>query len=170
MRPLIIERPDLQTKAQRYGYAGLTFICWFVWLYLFVPLLSFAAWAFGGVLIYERLVRDLTETNALERLAGYGCGIALLGTMYLAWAIYSYLRWRGVERRLSSSPVTVDQIAERFGMTRERIVALRGASIDVVSPEEQAALFEPDADELITRLGELDDQLTERVTRQDEAA
>ncbi len=169
MRPLIIERPDLRTVAQRYGDVSMTFICWFVWLYLFVPLISLAAWAFGGSLIYERLLRDLTENNMLERLTGYGFGIAVLGAIYLAWAAYNYLRWRGVDRRLSSSPVTKDQIAERFGLSRERIDSLRGASIDVISLEEQAALFAPDSDDFIDRLGESDGP-SDGPIRQEEAA
>ena len=171
MRPLIIERPDLQTAAQRYGDVSLTFICWIVWLYLFVPLLSLAAWFVGGTLIYERLLPDLTENNnMLERLIGYGFGIAVLGAIYLAWAAYNYLRWRGVDRRLSSSPVTADQIAERFGLSRERIDSLRGASIDVISLEEQAALFGPDSDDAIDRLGESDESPSEGPIRHDEAA
>ena len=170
MRPLIIERPDLQTAAQRYGYVSLTVICWFVWLYLFVPLLSFAAWAIGGALIYERLLRELTDGNGLERLAGYGYGVAILGAIYLTWAIYNYLRWRGVERRLSSAPVTTDEIAERFGLNRSRVDALRKSSIDVVSIQEQAALFESDDDTLIDQLGMLEEDLSEVPTGQNEAA
>jgi biofilm PGA synthesis protein PgaD len=170
MRPLIIERPDLQTAAQRYGYVSLTVICWFVWLYLFVPLLSLAAWAIGGAFIYEKLLLELTEGNGLERLAGYGYGIAILGAVYLAWAIYNYLRWRGVERRLSSTPVTADEIAERFGLSRGRVDALRRSSIDMVSFQEQAALFEPDDDDLIDHLGEIDEEPSEGPTPRDEAA
>ena len=53
MRPLIIERPELQSIVQRYGYVSVTVVCWFLWLYLFVPLLSLGGWFLGGSLVYD---------------------------------------------------------------------------------------------------------------------
>ena len=57
MRPLILERPELQTRAQRYGYASLTLACWFLWLYLFyLPVSQFLLQGIGMFLgwgLYE---------------------------------------------------------------------------------------------------------------------
>jgi biofilm PGA synthesis protein PgaD len=113
MRPLIIERPDLQTSSQRYGNISITVACWMVWLYLFVPLLSLLAWVTGATLVYEVLYMDLGEGLVISRVLSYGKGIAVLTGIYSVWAIYNYVRWSGVERRQTPELVTTEEMADR---------------------------------------------------------
>ena len=115
-RPLIIERPDLQTMTQRYGYLSFTFFAWFAWLYLVVPLFSLLAWVAGLNLIYQAMVQDLLTAELFHMLKVYGSGSAAFSGAYILWAVTSYLRWRNVERRQAAPPVE----GRRCGTDRDR--------------------------------------------------
>jgi biofilm PGA synthesis protein PgaD len=156
MRPLIIERPDLQTTAQRYGNVSVTVVCWMVWLYLFVPLLSLLAWATGATLVYEVIYMDLGEGLVISRALSYGKGIAVLTGSYCVWAIYNYLRWSGVERRRESVPVSIEEMAHTFNLKVDRVKELRSSKVLTLTAEELANMFREPEEALENRLEELD--------------
>lgn len=145
-RPLIIERPDLQTRAQRYGYLSVTFVCWFLWLYLFVPLLSFAAWALGATLIYQVMLQNLNVAELLGLLRVYGTGIGALTFIYLLWAISSYLRFRHVDRRARPPTATDAELAASHHLSIAELAALRAAGRQVISAELLQRMFDASAD------------------------
>jgi poly-beta-1,6-N-acetyl-D-glucosamine biosynthesis protein PgaD len=162
MRPLIIERPDLQTTVQRYGYASLTLFGWVLWLYLFVPLLSLGAWVVGGALIYERLLTDLDDPALTEQLIRSLVFIVSFSTAYLLWAFYNYLRWRGPDRRRSAPSVTLDDLSARFPIAPRRIRQLQISSNALVTNSELERLLDPAAEDRSVLLEEgpshLDDE------------
>lgn len=146
MRPLIIERPDLQTMAQRASSVGITTICWLVWLYLFVPLASLAAWSFGVVVAYDMLFDEATRGTAAERALTYGKGIAIMTGAFFTWAVYNYLRWQGVERRQPPRQVTTEELADTFRVPVERITDLRSQPVATLSSEELAQMLGDEVD------------------------
>lgn len=111
MQDLIFDRPDLQSLAQKYGYYTLTFFFWMLWLYLWLPLVSLMAWLFEISVIYEHMVLLEGYRGVLSMLGAYALVILAGSTVYLGWAGYSYLRFKGVERRQEAPPVTVEQLA-----------------------------------------------------------
>ena len=146
MRPLIIERPELQTPTQRYGYLSVTLICWFLWLYLFVPLLSLVAWVLGATLVYQVMLQNLDTAELVALLRVYGAGIASLTGVYLLWAVTSYLRFRNVERR-SFAPSTDDAaLARSHHLDAAELAALRTGGRTDVPAELRARMFDPDRD------------------------
>ncbi|MEZ5560106.1 MAG: poly-beta-1,6-N-acetyl-D-glucosamine biosynthesis protein PgaD [Pseudomonadales bacterium] len=140
-RPLIIERPDLQTAAQRYGYLSVTFLAWFMWLYLVVPLLSLLAWVAGITVLYEAMIQNLATADLLAMLKVYGSGAGALSLIYLTWAITSYLRWRNVHRRQPAAPVDDQRLASSHHLTPAELHALRTASRRVLSVELLERMF-----------------------------
>jgi poly-beta-1,6-N-acetyl-D-glucosamine biosynthesis protein PgaD len=152
MRPLIIERPELQSVAQRYGYVSVTLVCWFLWLYLFVPLLSLGGWVLGGSLVYEQLILELDNPLMTDRLTKYVSFIAIFSAVYLGWALYNFLRWRGVERRKSVRTVSADDLSTRFNLEKRRIRQLQFASKATVTNDELRHLLNPESNDLSTLL------------------
>lgn len=142
-RPLIIERPHLQTLAQRYGYLSFTFVAWFMWLYLLVPLLSLFTWAAGLGIIYQVIVQDLATADLIRMLKVYGTGAGLLSGTYLVWAIASFLRWRNVERRQPAAPVDDVGLARSHHLAAHQLDELREAQRYVLSVEMLEQMFVP---------------------------
>jgi len=96
---LIIEDPKLQTTGQKVLYGMLTLVFWMVWIYLWLPLITVAAWAFGVHRFVDFLLVE-EGLAALNRvLHFYLIVIAVMGGTLLAWANYNRLRFTGRERR-----------------------------------------------------------------------
>lgn len=114
MKHLIIEHPEWQTLRQRTLYASITLVFWMAWGYLWTPLLTFAAWAFGLSKSYEHMV-TLEGYRGLLRLFGlYLLVIAGMGGSLLAWAFYNYFRFRGIERRRQRPAVDSTMLGEHY--------------------------------------------------------
>ncbi|RME32881.1 MAG: poly-beta-1,6-N-acetyl-D-glucosamine biosynthesis protein PgaD [Gammaproteobacteria bacterium] len=122
-RDLVIERPELQDWRSRYGYGLLTLLAWLAYVYLWLPLISLAAWSLGIQLFYRHMIVLEGYKGLLELLGIYAAVIALLSGIYLGWAIYNWLRFRGVDRRQGMPPVTTEELATRFGIDPAQLEA-----------------------------------------------
>ena len=140
-RPLVIQREDLQTWAQRYGYLSVTFLFWFLWLYLFVPLLALVAWAMGATLVYQVMIHGLETSELIALLKSYGTGAGVLSGVYLLWAVVSWLRFRNVERRRSPATVSDEALAASHHLSVAELAALRQGARKVVTAEQLARMF-----------------------------
>lgn len=140
-RPLIIERSDLQTASQRWGFRSLTFVMWVAWFYLFIPLLSVVAWAVGMTLVYEVLVQNLELTELWGMLTRYATGIGVLSGIYMLWAVSSFIRFRRMERR-KLAPVIPDHLyAHSHNLADEELSRLRTTDLYTVDAEQLERMF-----------------------------
>ncbi|MGH9893214.1 MAG: poly-beta-1,6-N-acetyl-D-glucosamine biosynthesis protein PgaD [bacterium] len=154
MRPsLVIDRPELQARGQRYGYAAITLIFWFVYLYLWQPLIGLVLWAFGLGLAYHEMVGQGGYLGLVRLLGVYGLIILVLAVVYLGWALINYYRFRGVERRNAQTIVSLQESAEFFGVEPEELSAWRAQRSLVLRHDEHGNVTELGAKEL----GEGDD-------------
>jgi len=128
-RPLIIERPDLQSRPQRMVSAALTAVFWALWLYLWLPVVALLGWAFGFSRFYDEMVRREGYKPLAELLGWYGLAIGLLAGSLVCWAIYNLLRFRGRERRTARPLVRVAQIAEDAGVDADTLLLWQRARV-----------------------------------------
>lgn len=122
---VVINRPELQAWSQRYGYATITLVFWFVYLYLWQPLISLVLWALGLGLAHHEMVGQGGYLGLLRLLGVYGLIIFALTVVYLGWALINYYRFRGVERRNAQTIVSLQESAEFFGVEPEELSAWR---------------------------------------------
>jgi biofilm PGA synthesis protein PgaD len=122
---LVIHRPEVQTRGQRYSYAAITLIFWFVYLYLWQPLISLVLWALGLGLAHHEMVGEGGYLGLLRLLGVYGLIVLALAVVYLGWALINYYRFRGVERRNAQTIVSLQESAEFFGVEPEELSAWR---------------------------------------------
>lgn len=144
LRPLIIERADLQSFRQRWGYGTLTLACWIAWLYLFIPLLSAVAWFAGLTFIYRVLLQGLELAELWAMLTRYGSGIAVLVSVYMIWAVTSYLRFRRMERRKAVASVTDTELCGSHDLRQTELEQLRGAGVCTLTAEQLQRMFGED--------------------------
>ena len=133
MNPHIIQRPDLQTLRQRFGYSFLTLLFWLIWFYLWIPLLSLGGWAFGVELFYdEMIVRDGLQAQ-IELLGLYFLVIFLISATLGVWALVNLWRFRGNERRGARPVADAEVLANDFSVTREQVESWRGCKRLIIS-------------------------------------
>lgn len=128
-RPLIIERPDLQSRPQRVMSMGLTVLFWAVWAYLWLPVLALLGWFFGASRFYEEMVVQEGERAVLEMLGWYGIAVALLAGSLVCWALYNLARFRGRDRRAAHPRIALTQIAEQARVTPDALLRWQQARV-----------------------------------------
>ena len=113
---LIIDRPDLQTLAQRFGSMTVTFVFWVLYLYLWLPGISAVAWLIEGGLFYEHMIERRGYVAVGRVLGTYLTVIGAMSALFLAWARLNQFRFRGVERRERVATVSAFELGRSFGV------------------------------------------------------
>jgi biofilm PGA synthesis protein PgaD len=115
-RPLIIERPDLQSPSQRVASTVLTLVFWVIWVYLWLPLIGLVGWLFGADRFYHEMIRLDGFRGIVDLAALFGVVVtAIVGALF-AWALYNLARFRGRERRNAAAPLTLGQLGVAAGV------------------------------------------------------
>lgn len=113
-KPLIINRPELQSPQQKYFYSLLTLTFWLIWFYLWLPLISLVAWLMGFEFFYEHMIRLNGMFGLLDVIGWYGLIVAISALGLVLWSAYNLSRFQGKDKRRRSAMVTVAQMAESF--------------------------------------------------------
>lgn len=132
-RPLIIERPDLQTRRQRLLYGTLTLLFWLLYIYLWLPLITLAGWSFGLWRGYDVLVTQAGYLDLVALLGWYASMIAAFAGTLIVWALYNVVVFGGRERRAPPPPLAAGEQASYWGVPagaletwrRERVLVVR---------------------------------------------
>jgi biofilm PGA synthesis protein PgaD len=153
MNPLIINRPELQSTGQRVLYPIITFAFWMLWLYIWLPLLSLIAWAFGVQLFYDEMILE-NGFEAFSRLAGgYALVILILAATLLGWAQYNWRRFRNRERRKMTEVLSPRVMAEHFKVDARELYVWHNTDRMVVHFNSQG-----DIERVETDYGEVTDE------------
>lgn len=137
MSRFIIDRPDLQSLTQKYGFGSLTLLLWVAYLYLWIPFISVVAWLVGAQLFHHHII----ERGGLRQLAldlrQYAVVVGVMVAVYLAWAVSNYLRFRRT-RRLGNVPaVTIPMLARHFRVDEAEVERLQSLRVCEMSHDEQ---------------------------------
>jgi len=122
-RPLIIDQSSLVPMSSRVGWSVVTTVFWAIWFYLWLPLITLAAWSFGfyQAHTYFHWEYQLAE---LKRLMGvYSIVVTALGSILLLWALSEYMRFRNKHRRSSAEPVSAKELSLQCGLSELDIAA-----------------------------------------------
>ncbi|WP_159875794.1 MULTISPECIES: poly-beta-1,6-N-acetyl-D-glucosamine biosynthesis protein PgaD [Aquitalea] len=125
---LIIEAPHLLTPPQRFFSWLLTTLGWLAWFYLWLPAFQ---WCWNvvqtGVLFdTEGRVGELT-TLGIYTLIGVFLGLTLI-----VWAMSSYYKYKGVDRRKSRGDTRPQDVADQLGIPLEVLQAGKDKQVMVV--------------------------------------
>jgi biofilm PGA synthesis protein PgaD len=128
---LIIERPELQPRRERFVYGTITAVAWVLWAYLWLPLVTLVAWYFG----IRAFIREVSIPDRLTLLttgASYLLVILLLGGGLLVWSRYNLRRFGGKDRREGSAPLEGEEIRSWFGISDSTLQIMRNEGSVVV--------------------------------------
>ncbi len=123
--PLIIEKPELQSNVHRYGWGLVTFIFWSIYMYLWLSLITLAAWWVGVYLFNVHMVKLQGYEGLASKLVLYSIIIVPLSALLIGWANIERLRFKGVKRRQGRPEVTVSQVAHQYNLSENHLLAFR---------------------------------------------
>ena len=106
----IVDRPEVKSKLRLFSEWSLTTVLWSVYVYLFMPIVTFILWAFGVKLLYQELMEQAGFYEFLKVIRGGGLAVLIILTIFFIWSYYNYLifRIRG-ERRNKQVLVAQDE-------------------------------------------------------------
>jgi len=106
----------------------LTIALWVIYIYFIRESLPFAIdlfdWAFHGF-------DDYTQYPGLKimpTIQAYGQVAGVMTVIYLGWALYNMMRFRGRQRRKPRAAVAPEDLANMYGFSPETVVAWQEAS------------------------------------------
>lgn len=121
-RHLIIETPGLQSLKHRFSSSLVTFFFWAAWFYLWQPIISILAWAFGFKFFYDNMI-DLGGIGGFGRLLGtYVLVVSLIGLIFFGWAYYNNRRFKNKKRRGKIWKISFKNLGERYHLTEDQVL------------------------------------------------
>ena len=127
-----IDFPELLTRRQRAFGVAFTALMWMLYAYLWLPLVSLAAWSFGVKLAYDVMVRAGGAQALRQVLIWYMIVLAGIVVTIVAWSLLNRWLFAGRSRRIASQCVEDAAIAEYFGVDVGQLRQLRAAQrVDV---------------------------------------
>lgn len=138
--PLIIDRPDLQAWQQKALFGALTAMFWMIWLFLWLPLVTLAAWVFFGYRFQFHMLELAGYEGFLNLVAVYGLVILTMGGALILWAKINHLRFRGVDRRKQFPSPTVEDLAAQHHVTTASLAQWQNYQVMTVYHDEHGAI------------------------------
>lgn len=127
-----IQAPHLLSARQRARDTVLTSLLWFVYAYLWLPVVSLCAWLAGIDFAYDAMARAGGLDALTDLLGWYSFGIALIWVLVLAWSGNERRRFRGRNRRQAPGPVSDREVQTHAGLDDTAFGRLRsGGRVEV---------------------------------------
>lgn len=142
MRELIIERPKLQTVAQKYTSITLTWFFWIVWIYIWTPFVTLVCWWLGIKFAYTEVFTYATFIVFLADVKSYFIAITILTAGLILWALYNFFRFKDSCRYKAPQDVNLEDISKYANIKKEFLEKYQTAKILSVRFDEQDELVE----------------------------
>ena len=129
---IMIQRPERQSRAQKAVFTMITVGAWLFWVFLWLPLITLGAWAFGLRNAWLQLyvldpIGDGGDINIVLVVA------LICALVFSSWSAYNHARFAGKQKRRGKSPVSVGETAAAIGATTDDAVRMQGHRRAVVS-------------------------------------
>ena len=112
----------------------LTLLMWGIYIYLWIPLITLAAWLLGFEHFYEIMITYGGFEVVLELLDWYALVLILISVCIVSWSGINYYRFHNRERRYAVPVTRAQKISEFFGLSDaevERIQTSRRLLIEL---------------------------------------
>jgi biofilm PGA synthesis protein PgaD len=129
---IMIQRPERQSSVQKAMFGVATVVAWLFWAFLWLPLITLGAWAFG-------LRNAWLQLHVLEPARQGGdinvilVAAILCAVIFSAWSGYNHARFSGKQKRRGNNPVGVEATARVIGASTEDAISIQAHRRAVVS-------------------------------------
>ena len=105
----------------------LTVALWVIYLYFIRASLPFAEDLFHWMMNGFDDITQYPNLKIMSTIQAYGQVAGVMTVVYLGWAIYNMLRFRGRQRRKPRAFVAPEDLANMYGFSTETVVAWQDA-------------------------------------------
>ncbi len=88
MKTYIINTPQLQSLQKRLGGFFAWLICWAMWIYLLIPLVTLTSWVLGDKKMINEMRWFGGYKSLLELSEIYGMSLLIMAGLWLIWIVY----------------------------------------------------------------------------------
>ncbi len=96
MKDYIINTPQLQSLKKRISALFVWAICWVMWIYLLIPLVTLSSWVLGDKKMINEMRWFGGYKSLLELMEIYVATLLVMVALWFCWIIYRFLRSRVV--------------------------------------------------------------------------
>ena len=103
----------------------LTLLMWGIYIYLWIPLITLAAWLLGFERFYAIMITYGGYEVVLELLDWYSLTLILISMCIVSWSAINYYRFHSKERRYAAPETKAREISEFFGVSETEVERIR---------------------------------------------
>jgi len=112
-------------KRNRARDTVLTLVMWGIYIYLWIPLITLAAWLLGFERFYEVMISYGGFTVVIGLMDVYGLTIIGIAICVVSWSGINYYRFHSKERRYAVPATDPKKIGEFFGLPEAEAARVR---------------------------------------------
>jgi biofilm PGA synthesis protein PgaD len=133
---ILIQRPERQSSVQKAAFTFVTIVAWLFWAFLWLPLITLGAWAFGlrNAWVQLHVLEPAREGGDINVVLLVAIACALIFT---AWSGYNHARFAGRQKRRGNNPVGVEATARVIGATTDDAIRIQRHRRAVVSVSDE---------------------------------
>jgi poly-beta-1,6-N-acetyl-D-glucosamine biosynthesis protein PgaD len=131
MKEYIINAPQLQSVKKRIGAVFVWAICWVMWIYLLIPLVTLSSWVLGDKKMINEMRWFGGYKSLLELMEIYIVTLLIMIALWLCWIIYCFLR-RRTELPSAHKIVSDQELCEFYQVQAEQLKTGRKAAMITV--------------------------------------
>jgi len=102
-----------------------TSLMWALWIYLFLPMATLILWSAGIHYIYHSVIEPAALMYLIAMLTRLGWAVVIIFVALRGWGYYNYYVFGRLDRRKSYPEPSTFELAEYFGLTEDRLLALQ---------------------------------------------
>ncbi len=131
MKGYIINAPHLQSLQKRLGALFAWAICWVMWIYLLVPLVTLCSWVLGDKKMINQMRWFGGYKSLLELMEIYGVTLLIMAALWLVWILCRALRKRSI-LLAAQKKVNDTELCEFYQVKADELQQCRTASMITV--------------------------------------
>lgn len=129
MKELIIEHPESQSFQQKYTSLIFTILFWFIWFYIWSPLLVFAFSLMNVDIALFDSFSFVTFERFLQNLEDYMIYISVFCFIFIFWVSYNIFRFHSGSRYQEQKPTTIEELSDYAQLTIESLMDCKKAQV-----------------------------------------
>ncbi len=141
MKNYIINVPQLQSLQKRLGALCAWAICWIMWIYLLVPLVTLTSWMLGDKKLINQMRWFGGYKSLLELMQLYAFTLLIMIILWFGWIAIKLIR-KSSKPTKSQQVVTDTELCEFYHVNAEELIPCRNARLITVYFNDQGRIIQ----------------------------